>query len=49
MVTDWGSAATDFPLDPERKHSSLCLLSVNGMNAGICHLDGQHGSRRTTS
>lgn len=43
MVVEWDSAATDFSLDPERNHSS-CLLSVNGMNAGICHLDGQRGS-----
>lgn len=49
MVVDLASAATDFSLDPERNSSAPCLLSVSGMNAGICHLDGQHGSGRTTS
>lgn len=48
MVVDWGYAATVFSLDPERNHSSR-VLSVNGMNAGICHLDGQRGSRRNPS
>jgi len=38
MVVDLGSAATDFSLDPERNRSSPCLLSVNDMNADVCHL-----------
>lgn len=36
MIGDWGSAATDFSLDPVGSRSSLCLLCVNGVDAGIC-------------
>lgn len=37
MLGGWGSAATDFSFDSVGSHSSLCLLCVNGMDAGICH------------